>query len=464
MREIKRVAVLGSGVMGAAIAAHLANCGIPSVMLDIVPPNLAEEDKGNKKKRNGIAAAAKAALLKAKPAPLYVKSYIDMIEIGNFEDDMEKISDCDLIIEVVIERLDIKKKVFANVAKHRKPGSIVSSNTSGILISSMTEDMDDEMASNFLGTHFFNPPRYLKLLELIPGPKTKPEVMETVAKFGEDVLGKGIVYAKDTPNFVANRIITFAMQYLMHEMPKAGLSVEEVDALTGTAIGHASSATFRTADLVGLDTLQKVVGNVRNGCPDDECLDIMQGPDWFDKMVEKGYLGNKSGSGFYKATKERDAKGKRVILGLDPATVEYRDPVKARFDCTGAARSAGSLANKIKVMHGSDDAGSKFLFKFFANIAKYAGNRIPEIADDIVNIDNACKWGFAWEVGIFETWDILGFDDVCARMEAEGIDLPPIAKAMKEVGATSFYKQEDGVDMFFDVAQQIVQSGSHKST
>ena len=454
MREIKRVAVLGSGVMGAAIAAHLANCGIPSVMLDIVPPNLTEEDKGNKKKRNGIVAAAKAALLKAKPAPLYVKSYMDMIEIGNFEDDMEKISDCDLIIEVVIERLDIKKKVFANVAKHRKPGSIVSSNTSGILISAMAEDIDDEMSENFLGTHFFNPPRYLKLLELIPGPKTKPEVMETVAKFGENVLGKGIVYAKDTPNFVANRIITFAMQYLMHEMLKVGLSVEEVDALTGTAIGHASSATFRTADLVGLDTLQKVVGNVRNGCPNDECLDLMQGPEWFDKMVEKGYLGNKSGSGFFKATKEKDAKGKRIILGIDPATVEYREPVKPRFACTGAVRNAGSLEEKIKIMHGSDDEGSKFLFKFFANIAKYAGNRIPEIADDIVNIDNACKWGFAWEVGIFETWDILGFEDVCARMEAEGIELPPIAQAMKAAGASSFYKQEDGVDMFFDVASK----------
>ena len=454
MREIKRVAVLGSGVMGAAIAGHLANCGIPSVMLDIVPPNLTDEEKKNKKKRDGIVNAAKAALLKAKPSPLYVKSHLDMIETGNFEDDMAKISDCDWIIEVVIERLDIKQKVFADVAKHRKPGSIVSSNTSGILISAMTEGMDEEMAAHFLGTHFFNPPRYLKLLELIPAPNTKPEVIETIATFGENVLGKGIVYAKDTPNFVANRIITFAMQYLMHEMTKVGLSVEEIDALTGTAIGHASSATFRTADLVGLDTLQKVVGNVLNGCPDDECRDLMQGPEWFDKMVEKGYLGNKSGSGFYKATKERDEKGKRIILGIDPETVEYREPIKARFECTGAARKADGVEEKIKIMHNGEDEGSQFLFKFFANIAKYAGNRIPEIADDIVNIDNACKWGFAWEVGIFETWDILGFDAVCERMTAEGIDLPPIAKAMQEAGAKSFYKKEDGVDMFFDVASK----------
>ncbi|MCK5863484.1 MAG: 3-hydroxyacyl-CoA dehydrogenase/enoyl-CoA hydratase family protein [Candidatus Hydrogenedentes bacterium] len=454
MREIKRAAVLGSGVMGAAIAAHLANCGIPSIMLDIVPPNLAEKDKGKKNKRDGIATAAKKALLKAKPAPLYVKSNLDMIEVGNFDDDMEKISNCDWIIEVVIERLDIKEKVFANVAKHRKPGSIVSSNTSGIMISEMTKNMDEDMASNFLGTHFFNPPRYLKLLELIPGPTTKPEVVETIAKFGENVLGKGIVYAKDTPNFVANRIITFAMQYLMHEMDTANFSAEEVDALTGAAIGHASSATFRTADLVGLDTLQKVVANVLNGCPDDECSDLMQGPAWFDAMVEKGYLGNKSGSGFYKATKKRNEKGKRIILGIDIATGEYRDPVKPRFACTGAVRGAGSLEEKIKIMHTSEDEGSKFLFSFFANSAAYAGNRIPEIADDIVNIDNACKWGFAWEVGIFETWDILGFNDVCARMEAEGIELPPIAKVMKETGVDSFYKNENGVDVFFDLASK----------
>lgn len=452
MRDIKRVAVLGSGVMGAAIAAHLANCGIPSIMLDIVPPNLSDDDRKRKKNRDAIAAGAKAALLKAKPSPLYVKSYMDMIEIGNFDDDMARISDCDLIIEVVIERLDIKKKIFAQVAEHRKAGSIVSSNTSGILISAMAEDMPDEMARHFLGTHFFNPPRYLKLLELIPTEKTDPAVIKTIADFGENVLGKGIVYAKDTPNFVANRIITFAMQYLMHEMVNAGLSVEEVDALTGPAIGHASSATFRTADLVGLDTLQKVVANVYHGCPDDERRDLMSGPAWFDGMIEKGYFGNKSGSGFYKATKERDEKGKRIILGFDPATGEYRAPVKPRFECTGAVRRAKTMEEKLKIMHFSEDAGSQFLFKFFANMVQYAGNRIPEITDDIVNLDNACKWGFAWEVGLFETWDLLGFDAVCERMEAEGIALPSIAQALKDAGYNSFYKSENGVDLYFDPA------------
>ena len=300
MREIKRVAVLGSGVMGATIAAHLANCGIPSIMLDIVPPNLSEEERKSRKLRNSFADKGKAALLKSSPAALYVKSNVDMIETGNFEDDMARIAECDWIIEVVMEKLEIKHQVFAEVAKHRTPGTIVSTNTSGIPIGKIAEVMDAEMRAHFLGTHFFNPPRYLKLLELIPLPDTKPEVMAQMAAFGENVLGKGIVYAKDTPNFVANRIITFAMQWLMHEMTKAGLSVEEVDALTGTNIGHASSATFRTADLVGLDTLQKVVGNVRTGCLGDERLDLMQGPDWFDAMVAKGLYGNKSGGGFYK--------------------------------------------------------------------------------------------------------------------------------------------------------------------
>ncbi|HNY87313.1 MAG TPA: 3-hydroxyacyl-CoA dehydrogenase/enoyl-CoA hydratase family protein [Candidatus Hydrogenedentes bacterium] len=454
MREIKRVAVLGSGVMGATIAAHLANCGIPSIMLDIVPPNLSEEERKNRKLRNSFADKGKAALLKSSPAALYVKSNVDMIETGNFEDDMARVAECDWIIEVVMEKLEIKHQVFAEVAKHRKPGTIVSTNTSGIPIGKIAEVMDAEMRAHFLGTHFFNPPRYLKLLELIPLPDTKPEVMAQMAAFGENILGKGIVYAKDTPNFVANRIITFAMQWLMHEMTKAGLSVEEVDALTGTAIGHASSATFRTADLVGLDTLQKVVGNVRTGCPDDERLDLMQGPDWFDAMVAKGLYGNKSGGGFYKKTDEKDEKGKKIVLGFDPATGEHRAPVKPRFACTGAVRSAETVEEKIRVMHLGDDNGSKFLFSFFANLAQYAGNRIPEIADDIVNIDNACKWGFAWERGIFETWDILGFDAVCERMAAEGVALPPVAEALKAAGGGSFYKLENGKRMYFDAASK----------
>jgi 3-hydroxyacyl-CoA dehydrogenase len=451
MKEIKRVAVLGSGVMGAAIAAHLANCGIPSLMLDIVPPNLSDADKAKKAKRNAIAEGAKQALLKAKPSPLYRKALLDRIEVGNFDDDMPRIAECDWIIEVVIERLDIKQSVFANVAKYRTPGTIVSSNTSGIPINQMAAGMPDEMSEHFLGTHFFNPPRYLKLLELIPGPKTKPEVISFMATFGEDVLGKGIVYAKDTPNFVANRLLTFAMQYTLHEMTKDGLGVEEVDALTGPAIGHASSATFRTADLVGLDTYQKVVANVFNGCPDDERHDIMQGPAWVDQMIAKGWYGNKTKGGFYKKSDQKDEKGKPIFLAIDAATADYRDPIKPRFECTGAVRGVESLHEKLRIMNSGSDKGSQFSFKIFANLAQYAGNRMPEIADDVVNIDNACRWGFAWEIGIFESWDALGFEETAKRMQEIGVELPAIAKAMLEVGAKSFYKTEGGVDYYFDL-------------
>lgn len=450
MSDFKRVAVLGSGVMGAAIAAHLANCGVPSIMLDIVPPNLPEKDQKKRAKRNAIADGAKAALLKAKPSPIYSSSVLDLIETGNFDDDMAKIADCDWIIEVVKEDLNIKKKVYENVAKHRTPGTILSSNTSGIPFRAMAEGMSEEMSAHFVGTHFFNPPRYMKLLEIIPSPNTKPEVIATMAAFCENVLGKGIVYAKDTPNFVANRLLTFAMQFTLHEMTKDGLSVEEIDALTGPAIGHASSATFRTADLVGLDTLKLVVGNVRNGCPNDERLDLMSGPAWFDAMVEKGYLGDKSGSGFFKKTKERDEKGKAIILGLDPETLEYRPPIKPRFECTGAVRNLEKLEDKLKVMYLGEDKGSQFVFKQFANLAQYAGNRIPEIADDIVNIDNAVKWGFAWEKGIFETWDLLGFEVVAEKMAAIGVELPPIATALKDSGNTSFYRVNNGVEEYFD--------------
>ncbi len=454
MRDIRRVAVLGSGVMGGAIAAHLANCGIPSVMLDIVPPNLDEKNKTNPKKRNAFADGSKANLLKAKPSPIYSKGMLDLIETGNFEDDMHRIAEADWIIEVVKEDLAVKKKVFEQVKKHRKPGTITTSNTSGIPIASMLEGMDDDFKKHFFGTHFFNPPRYLKLLEIIPHPGTDKSVIAFMADFFENVLGKGVVYAKDTPNFIANRILTFGSQFIMHEMVKDGLSVEEVDALTGPAVGHASSATFRTFDLVGLDTYVHVLGNVANNCPNDERLDVMVAPDYLKKMVEKGLLGAKSGSGFYKATKEKDEKGKRIILGLDLNTLEYRPAIKPRFECTGAVRNAETIEEKIAIMHNGADKGAVFAWKLFANSAIYAANRIPEIADDIVNIDNAVKWGFAWEIGIFESWDALGFDDVCARMEKDGLKLPPIVVAMKAAGAKSFYKEEKGKRMYFDLASK----------
>ncbi len=452
MGPIQRVAVLGSGVMGAGIAAHLANAGIPSLMLDRVPPNLEGEDRESPKQRNSLALAARKGLLKTTPAPLFLPSDLDLIEVGNFEDDLHRIADCDWIIEVVTEDLAIKRALFAEVAKHRTPGTLVSTNTSGIPIGAIAGSMPEEMRSCFLGTHFFNPPRYLKLLELIPLPETLPEAVALIADFGENVLGKGIVYAKDTPNFIANRLLTFSMQWILHHVREAGLSVEEVDALTGPAIGHAKSATFRTADLVGLDTFQRVVGNVYRGCPEDEQRDLMRGPDWFGELVNKGWLGDKTGSGFYQKTDERDEKGRRIIRGLDLGTLEYRAPVKPRFPCTGEARKLDDLKKKLHVMHFGEDPGARFVFSLFANMAQYTGNRIPEIADDIVNIDNALKWGFAWEVGIFETWDLLGFEAVCMKMAREGIELPAIARALREAGGTSFYITEHGVRKYFDLA------------
>ncbi|MBN2310346.1 MAG: 3-hydroxyacyl-CoA dehydrogenase/enoyl-CoA hydratase family protein [Candidatus Hydrogenedentes bacterium] len=454
MREISRVAVLGSGVMGSAIAAHLANCGIPSLMLDIVPPGLSGADKSDKAKRNYLAQASKDALLKAKPSPVYRKSYLDLIEVGNFEDDLPRIADCDWIVEVVKEDLDIKKKVFAAVAKHRSPGSVVTSNTSGILLRSMVEPMDDDMRAHFFGTHFFNPPRYLKLLEFIPGPDTLPEVVDGMGAFAENVLGKGVVRAKDTPDFIANRILTFACQYILKVFRDYALTIEDVDALTGPNIGHARSATFRTLDLVGVDTYLHVIGNVYNGCPNDEQRDLFAPPDCLVRMVDQGLLGEKSGSGFFQKTEARDEKGKRVILSLDLDTMEYTPQEKKRFDCIGAARGADSLEAKVRAMHTGEDEGSKFVWAHFANMAVYAANRIPEIADDIVSIDHAVKWGFAWEIGIFETWDALGVEYVCDRMKADGLEAPPIAQALLDAGYDSFYRTEAGRRQYFDLASK----------
>ncbi len=458
MREIKRAAVLGSGVMGGAISAHLANCGIPSLMLDIVPPNLSEDDKKSKAKRNSFAAASKKALLKTKPSPIYLKSNVDLIEIGNFDDDFERIGDYDLIVEVVKEDVDIKKKVFTQIAKHRAKGSIVTTNTSGLPVKSMVDVMDEDMRQHFVCTHFFNPPRYLKLLELIPSPDTLPEVMDYVKQFSEDVLGKGVVIANDTPNFIGNRILIFAMQYIMHQMVEDGLTVEEVDAVTGPNVGHASSATFRTADLVGLDTYEHVLGNVKNGCPDDERLDLMELPPILRKMIDNGWFGNKTGSGFFQKTKERNEKGRSIINAIDFETGKYRAPMKPKFDCITAARAAKTMEEKLKAMHTGEDKGSQFAWKVFANVAIYAGNRVPEICANVAGIDNAVKWGFAWEVGIFETWDLLGFKTVCDRMKADGLTLPPIAEAMLAAGKDSFFSEDAaGNRTYFDLATKDYQ-------
>jgi len=450
MREIKRVAIIGSGIMGGSIAAVVANCGLPCLMLDIVPPNLSNEDKNNKEKRNSFAAASKANLFKSRPSAIYTKSIPDLIEIGNFEDDFDKIADCDWICEVVKEDLVIKKAVFEKIAQFRSKGSIVSTNTSGIPIKSMVDIMDEDMRQHFIGTHFFNPPRYLKLLELIPGPDTLPEVVTLMAEFFENILGRGVVYAKDTPNFVANRIATFGTVYAAHEMIKDGLTVEEVDAVFGRISGHASSACWRTLDMVGLDTFVHVLRNVYDACPDDEQRDTYNPPEYVKKMVEKGYLGDKSGSGFFKKTDQRDETGRSIILSIDPATLEYKPQIKPVFDCIGAAKKAKTVEEKLRIVHTGEDKGSKFIWKVFATEAIYAVNRVPEITDDIINIDNALKWGYGREKGIFEIWDILGFDYVCDRMAAEGFKVPQLVLDMKAAGVKSFYEADGAKTTCFD--------------
>ncbi len=448
-REIKRVAVIGSGIMGTGIAAHLANCGIPSLVLKVTPIDPSERGHG----KGGFGAAKKAALLKTKPSPIYDRSVVDQIDFGSIEEDAREIESCDWICETVKEDLSAKNKVFQAVAKHRSPGSIVSTNTSGIALSEMAKGMDTEMREHFLGTHFFNPPRYLRLVELVPGPNTRTDVLATMVDFGENVMGKRVIHAKDTPNFVANRAMAFLFQYMIHEMTRLGFRIEEIDALTGTLIGHAASATFRTADLVGLDTVTHAVSNVYSNCPNDEQRRLFVPPEWLRKMLEKGRYGEKSGCGFYKKTSEKDANDRSIVLALDPETLEYRTQIHPQFECIEAAKRVESVEDQVRIMHMGTDRGSKFVWDAFAHLAAYVGNRIPEITGDIVNIDSAVKWGFGWELGVFETWDTLGFKYVCDRMVSDGLELPQIARNMLDRGALSFYsKTPQGRRSYFDLA------------
>ncbi len=457
MHRIRRVAVLGSGVMGSAIAAHLANCGFRCLMLDMVAENLPEEKRNDPAERSRIANTARQALLKARPAPLYTADALRLIETGNFEDDLPRIAECDWIIEAVREDPEIKRGLLAEVARHRRPGTVVSTNTSGVSLAALAEVMDEDMAQHFLGTHFFNPPRYLKLLEIIPGPATRPEVIAAMAELGETALGKGVVFAKDTPNFIANRILTFHFQYIMHAMKEDGLNVAEVDLVTGPLMGHASSATFRTADLVGLDTYRHVVANVRDGCPNDERREILDEPAWLGAMIDQGLLGAKTGAGFYTRTRDRDAEGRPVILAIDVDTLEYGPQETRTFASVESARQARGLRDKLRALLSGDDAASRFAWKVFAHTAVYAGHRLGECTDDIVSLDNAAKWGFGWELGLFETWDALGAVETARRMQADGLALPPVAQALLEAGHDAFYRVEKGQLHCFDLATRQYQ-------
>ncbi|QQS44954.1 MAG: enoyl-CoA hydratase/isomerase family protein [Acidobacteriota bacterium] len=447
--QIKKAAVLGAGVMGAQIAAHLANAGIPCLLLDIAPRELKpeEEAKGLSLELvcNRIAQAGLDAALKAKPAAFFTSEAASLVTVGNFEDDLPALRDCDWVIEAIIENLEIKRSLFERLEQHLHPGAIVSTNTSGIPIAALAEGRTDNFRRRFLGTHFFNPPRYLYLLEIITTPETDPAVTALIAEFCDRALGKGIVYARDTPNFIANRIGTFSMLDAIKVMLEGGYTTEEIDALTGPVIGHAKSASFRTLDVVGLDTFAHVARNLYDAVPDDEKRETFRLPDVLSKMVENKMLGQKTGSGFFK-------KAGNDILTLDLNTFEYRERQKARFASLDAAKQIDSLEERMRTLVYANDRAGEFLWRTTSEALIYAANRIPEIADNIVEVDNAMKWGFAHEMGVFETWDAIGVEKSAARMKEEGRTIPPAVEKMLAAGNTSFYKMENGVRYYYDFA------------
>jgi 3-hydroxyacyl-CoA dehydrogenase len=454
VKEIKKAAVLGAGVMGATIAAHLANVGLPVFLLDIVPPELTAEEakKGltlqSPAVRNRLAAAGKEALLQQKPAPLYRKAFADLITPGNFEDNMEWLKESDWIIEVVVENMAIKKKVYQNVEQHWTPGTIVSSNTSGLSINEMVSENSVEFRRHFLGTHFFNPPRYMKLLEVIPCADTAAEVLKYMHRFCERVLGKGVVFAKDTPNFIANRIGTYAMVYTMKLMEQEGLTIEEVDAITGPPMGHPKSASFRTLDLVGLDTFCHVAKTCADKAADPAEKAAMELPAFISAMLEKKMLGDKAKGGFYKKVK---GEGGSEIYALDYRTMEYKPREKVRFDILRKTRDAG-LAKGFKMLIESDEKAGLFAWKLTRNLLLYTAGLLGEIAGDIVNVDRALKWGFNWQAGPFESWDAIGLRESVARMKQEGEKIPALVEAMLATGAESFYKEDEkGAVTYYDI-------------
>ncbi len=444
--EIKKVAVLGAGVMGQGIAAHLANAGIPSVLFDIVPRGV--EEGAPAAERNKAALDGLKTVAKARPAALFHKSFSELITPANYDDHPHLLADCDWIVEVVVELLPIKEKVFQWVADNRKPGSIVSSNTSGISLADMAASMSEEMREHFLVTHFFNPVRYMRLLELVEGEHTSPAVTEAIARFGETRLGKGIVYGKDTPNFIANRIGTYGICSVFKHMPTYELSVEEIDAIFGAPMGRPKSAVFGTGDLVGLDTLAHVLDNVYESCVDDEERDIFKVPSWLRGMVEEGALGRKSKKGFYQMLK---ADGKKTLLARDLATGEYAPKAKVRYPSIGATRDLETPAEKMKALLAGDDKAAQIAWAVTADTLLYAANRIPEIADDVVNVDRGMRWGFGWELGPFEGWDAIGVAESVARMEAEDRTVPGFVKDMLAAGRGSFYAVIDGVETYWDI-------------
>ena len=462
MRRIKKVAVLGSGVMGSQIAAHFANVGVEVLLLDIVPNELNDKEKAaglsleDKKVRNRIVEEAYQAAIKMKPAPFYSKSFTNRVERGNMEDDLHKIAEVDWIIEVVVERLDIKQQVFEKVEKYRQKGTLVSSNTSGIPINSMLEGRSEDFQTHFLGTHFFNPPRYLELLEIIPTQKTDPSVVDFCMDYGKRFLGKKTVLCKDTPAFIANRIGVFSIMSLFHTVKEQGLKVEEVDKLTGTVMGRPKSATFRTCDVVGLDTLVHVAKGVADNCPKDEHKAVFEIPSYVNKMVENNWQGSKSGQGFYK--KIKDKEGHSQILALDLETLDYVEQDKVRFDIIGEVKNLDDLPLKTKKLFEASGKAGEFYQKTFLDLFSYISYRIPEISDELYRIDDGVKAGFGWQLGPFESWDAVGIKEAISLMKENKVAYADWVDQMIEKGHESFYKIEKGQKLYYDIP-----SGNYKA-
>ncbi|MBL4746453.1 MAG: 3-hydroxyacyl-CoA dehydrogenase/enoyl-CoA hydratase family protein [Flavobacteriaceae bacterium] len=457
-RSIKKIAIIGSGIMGSGIACHFANIGVEVLLLDIVPRELSAADKAkgltleSKVVRNSIVNNSLKASLKSKPSPIYNQKFASRISTGNLEDDIHKIKDVDWILEVVVERLDIKKQVFENIEKHRTPGTLITSNTSGIPIKFMNEGRSEDFQKHFAVTHFFNPPRYLKLFEVVPGPACSQEVTDFLMMFGEKFLGKTSVLAKDTPAFIGNRVGVFGIMSLFHLVKEMDLTVEEVDKLSGPVIGRPKSATFRTCDLVGLDTLVHVANGVKDNCPEDESKEMFNLPSYIDTMMENNWLGSKTKQGFYK--KSVDENGKKSILTLDLNTMEYRAKKRAKFATLEMTKTIEKVIDRFKVLVKGKDKAGVFYRKSFASLFQYASNRIPEISDELYRLDDAMKAGFGWEHGPFQIWDAIGVEKGIKMMEAEGYKPNQWVLDMLANGVTSFYGVCEGAKYYYEISKK----------
>ena len=457
-KHIRKIAVIGSGIMGSGIACHFANIGVEVLLLDIVPNALTDKEKAagltlaSNSVRNRIVNDSLKASLKSKPSPIYKQEFSSRIATGNLEDDIAKIANVDWIIEVVVERLDIKQKVFDQIEKHRKPGTLISSNTSGIPIKFMNEGRSQDFQEHFAVTHFFNPPRYLKLFEVVPGPACKQEIVDFLMQYGEKFLGKTAVLAKDTPAFIGNRIGIFGIMSLFHIVKEMGMTIEEVDKLTGPVIGRPKSATFRTVDVVGLDTLVHVANGLHKNCPNDEAHDLFQLPDFVTTLMENNWLGNKTKQGFYK--KDVDTKGKKTILALNLESMEYTPSKRPKFATLEKTKSISNIIDRFKVLVKGKDKAGEFYRRTFAALFAYSANRIPEISDETFRIDDAMQAGFGWEHGPFQIWDAIGVEKGIELIKAENLNVNPWVLEMLEANITSFYTVKEGVAYYYDIASK----------